>query len=1200
MAYKKRFDTSSAYGQLIILVFLPICVLAAVGGILVFHETMRASESEQEALAEAVLIRYKPMVTELIPALLEQERQRSAAQEISAQNTADDMAAASQAALENNIKPKHLPLSQVHSDQYISASGGRLSSTVMSAEALEEMSGSTQAITTPIDDNQNITTSDGQGAMATLMSIRDRLSRMQSEQHVQRIAIINESNQVLASVGYGISESWPLIDASQSFLSQQSTSIGTAYGSVLGDFEGHRLWLLVDMDNEPLYIARYRIAMALVITGLFTILILLLSLNIYAKRWIAPIYELRLQLQRTHVDNLYKPIPVESDGELNLLQQDLVKTLRRLHSSFQELKDHAEQTEDDLRLAFDEMEMQNISIRNARDDAISTSQAKSAFLANISHELRTPLNSIDGFINLLARHGELNPEQDLYVHTIRKSSAHLLALVNDVLDFSKIEAGKLVLDRHEFDLYDTIYDVVDMLSPVSAEKGLRMAVLFYNDVPMRIVGDALRLKQVLTNLVGNAIKFTDGGDVVVRVSLDDHRDNYLMISVQDSGKGISLADQKMLFQSFSQGDPSITRQYGGTGLGLVISKQLTRLMGGDIGFYDNAQENIANQGATFWFRMPTHIDVLEAATGQTIALPVLAPLASANDEFNVLVWINHNASRQVLKASLQTLPIKLTQANSLPGVLESLKEQGNYWDWVIVDNDTQDDMMALLKQIRLHYQGKLAVFGYQVAADQALLNRYHANILYEPLDKRQLYAMLDTQKKSAPIEAQAPRWQGVTVLAVDDHLPNLLVLDALLSELGIHVITANSGFDAIELISKQQTKNIKTVKPAQQSLSNKTQISKAQARAQINKASTNTASTTDMHTEEKASSSPTNKLQDKLQDKDRIDLIFMDIQMPRMSGREAAQQIRKIEVGDSHIPIIALTAHGLSDERDKLLASGIDDYVGKPISQPQLLQVLQKWLCRTATAPSLSTVMPIDSTAPENIDSTSITKPKSRSADKTVPRPLSLKKIRDDYMRDSQPRDDYMREPQRATQPRYQDLQYQDQLHQDQLPDSLTEQNEQSQEHLQEHSQKDSNSKSSAIEGLEILDWQDALTRSANKPDLAAKLIIMMIDTIADEKEALTQAWQARDRNTLAQIAHRILGASRYTGVPQLRQASQDLEDKCLLNVQHTTPAQFAMLKPYYEALLLALTNLQMLDLSPYPQLNYHRLSENDMTWKMI
>ncbi|MCD1278774.1 MAG: response regulator [Psychrobacter sp.] len=1167
MAYKKRFDTSSAYGQLIILVFLPICVLAAVGGILVFYETMRASNSEQEVLAEAVLIRYTPAIAELIPELLEQER--------------------SQASRDDNA------------------------------------------------DNTVLTKLEG---------VQDKLGRMQSEQHVQRIAIINENNQVLAAVGYGLNEAWPSIDVTENFLSQRPTPIGTAYGSVLGEFEGQRLWLLVDMDNEPLYIARYRIAMALVITGLFTILILLLSLNIYSKRWIAPIYELRLQLQRTHVDNLYQPIPVESDGELNLLQQDLVKTLRRLHRSFQDLKDHAEQTEDDLRLAFDEMEMQNISIRNARDAAISTSQAKSAFLANISHELRTPLNSIDGFINLLARHGELNPEQDLYVQTIRKSSAHLLALVNDVLDFSKIEAGKLVLDRHEFDLYDTIYDVVDMLSPVAAEKGLRMAVLFYNDVPMRINGDALRLKQVLTNIVGNAIKFTDSGDVVVRVSLDDHRDNYLMISVQDSGKGISLADQKMLFQSFSQGDPSITRQYGGTGLGLVISKQLTRLMGGDIGFHDNAQENIANQGATFWFRMPAHVDVLEAATGQTIELPVLAPLASETDEFNVLVWINHTASIQVLKASLQYLPIKLTQANSLPGVLESLKERGNYWDWVIVDDDTQDDMMALLKQIRLHYQGKLAVFGYQVAADQALLNRYHANVLYEPLDKRQLYAMLDTQNRSVPKNLQEPRWTGVTVLAVDDHLPNLLVLDALLSELGIQVITASSGFDAIEIISKQQTKNIKTTKNDKQSLSNKTQISKAETRDEINKKS-NSALYEEASLDDKGAS----------QDKNNIDLIFMDIQMPRMSGHEAARQIRNIEHDDGRIPIIALTAHGLADERDKLIASGINDYVGKPISQPQLLQVLQKWLGRTTTTPQL-TVLPDSSLhsvdlqandAPENdlhtmdlqnaeaekysswpADSTMMAYPlvkgeesnRSSASDRVsqqkITRPLSLKKIRDDYLRDSQPREDYRRETPRDTQPRYESLRLQNQgtislLNPPKNPaasayNTMTahtdsQASEQERKDLGSHRYASSgNVGGSANDTLAILDWQDALTRSANKPDLAAKLIIMMLDTINDEKQALTQAWIARDRNTLAQIAHRILGGSRYTGVPQLRQASQDLEDKCLLNIQHTTPAQFAMLEPYYEALLTALNNLQALDLSAYPQLNYHRLSENDMTWKMI
>ncbi|WP_025646516.1 MULTISPECIES: ATP-binding protein [unclassified Psychrobacter] len=1141
MAYKKRFDTSSAYGQLILLVFLPICILAAVGGILVFYETMRASNSEQQALAEAVLIRYKPTIAEIAPKLLEQ--------------------------------PQGLAATQTNS--------------------LE--------------------------TQTTLAAIQEKLSNIQSEQHVQRIAIIDESNQVLASVGYGVEEQWPQINPAKSVMMQQPTAIGTAYGLPLSDSADQRLWLLIDMDNEPLYLARYRIAMALAITGLLTILILLLSLNIYAKRWIAPIYELRLQLQRTTVDNLYKPILTESNGELNLLQQDLVRTLRRLHSSFQELRNHAEQTEDDLRLAFDEMEMQNISIRNARDAAISTSQAKSAFLANISHELRTPLNSIDGFINLLARHGELNTEQDLYVQTIRKSSAHLLALVNDVLDFSKIEAGKLVLDRHEFDLYSTIYDVVDMLSPVAAEKGLRMAVLFYNDVPMQIVGDALRLKQVLTNIVGNAIKFTDNGDVVVRVSLDDYQDNYLMISVQDSGKGISEADQNMLFQSFSQGDPSITRQYGGTGLGLVISKQLTRLMGGDIGFYDNAQENIANKGATFWFRMPTHVDVLEAASGNTISLPMLAPLAGAGDEFHMLVWINHTASLQVLKASLQNLPIKLTQANSLPGVLESLKEQDNYWDWVIVDNDNQDDMMALLKQIRLHYQGKLAVFGYQVAADQALLNRYHADILYEPLDKRQLYAILDTQNKKALVQVQEPRWQGITVLAVDDHLPNLLVLDALLSELGIHVITANSGFEAIELISKQQARQAKANnKSATQSLSSKTQRSKAEAREQLSNAPSLLKPSTEKTTTEKATTTHHD-----------IDLIFMDIQMPRMSGREATEQIRKIEAADSHIPIIALTAHGLSDERDRLIASGIDDYVGKPISQPQLLQVLQKWLGRAATKHMATSTQ----LAHTNIEDSSLADLSANNANDTqlkvsdqdnnegkqtqlhpkknnkkMLRPLSLKKIRDNYLRDNvhdtlrdnlpdtQAAQGYGRN---STQARYNYLD-QRKLSQSPLEPDVHLQPNQSYATDRQLLPLEQPSTTNATVRSDILDWQDALTRSANKPDLAAKLIIMMLDTIADEKEALAQAWQAKDRHILAQIAHRILGASRYTGVPQLRLASQNLEDKCLLNVQHTTPAQFAMLQPYYEDLMTALNNLQKLDLSPYSELNYHRLSENDMNWKMI
>ena len=487
MAYKKRFNFSSAYGQLILLVFFPICVLAGVGAALVFSETNEAVRSEQRALAEAALIRYEPIVQQMMPLLLSEQVQ------------GEDESGTD---LDTSIDPD--------------VEQNTVTSAMQSADTLINEGDESEAI-----DSEEVLNKQRQ----TYSRLQQILTNINNENHLQRIAVIAASGQVLITAGYKEESSWAAFSTEQDLIANLQTPTGTAYGSLLGEYgqgsQRQKYWLFVDMDDEPLHIARYRILLALVVTGLFTILILLLSLNIYAKRWITPIYEMRLYLQRTTTENLYQPLDAESTGELNQLQQDLVKALRRIHSSFQELKNHAEQTEDDLRLAFDEMEMQNISIRNARDAAVSTSQAKSAFLANISHELRTPLNSIDGFINLLARHGELTAEQDLYVQTIRKYSAHLLALVKDVLDFSKIEAGKLVLDRHEFNLYDAIYEVMDMLSPVAAEKGLRMAVMFYDDVPKQMVGDALRVKQILTNLVSNALKFTDMGEVVVRVSLDE-------------------------------------------------------------------------------------------------------------------------------------------------------------------------------------------------------------------------------------------------------------------------------------------------------------------------------------------------------------------------------------------------------------------------------------------------------------------------------------------------------------------------------------------------------------------------------------------------------------------------------------------------------------------------------------------------------
>lgn len=1088
----KRFhlDFSTAYGQLILLVFLPISALALTGGFLVLSDTSRAARTIQQSTADNLLVTLQPVAASMQTNLIK----------------------INQALSTTSTQPNSLNKDSAHK-----------------AELSPKELAALQA------------------------NVKFALQNAINDKHLQGVAIVNEQSKVLVSFGDLSQQPNPRLlpflgrhleaqsNAQQTYLlTQLNTQSNSLFNSNGSSLFGRKLvlsppanataplptlWLIVNIDNEPLQVARYQVMLALAITGLFTILLLLLTTHIYARRWIAPIYEMRLHLQRTNANNLYKPMTINASGEINQLQQDLVKTLRRLHKSFQELKNHAEQTEDDLRLAFDEMEMQNISIRNARDAAVSASQTKSAFLANISHELRTPLNSIDGFINLLSRHGGLNAEQDLYVQTIRKSSAHLLALVNDVLDFSKIEAGKLVLDSHEFDLYASIYDVVDMLSPLAAEKDLRLAVFFYDDVPHYLVGDALRTKQVLTNLVNNAIKFTDDGEVIVRVSLDDDIDDLIHISVQDTGRGISPEHQKVLFQSFSQGDPSITRQYGGTGLGLVISKQLTYLMGGNIGFYDNATEQAGDasqshkiKGTTFWFTLPMTISNQEQQRllihDPIWQLPAIVPpktdagymAADAIAAVNILVWIDHPASLQVLKGSLRELPIAITTASTLASLLESLKETGNHWDWVIVDNGTTEDTTSLLKQVRLHYAGKLLLFGYQVNLEPELLSRYQAQGLYQPLDRRQLYQLLDSNSASSQ-EPTLPQWHGFTVLAVDDHLPNLLVLEALLAELSINVVTVNSGFDAIEYITTHQSQS-------------------------------DTA----------------------------VDLIFMDIQMPRMSGSEAAIQIRKVETqaGHQHIPIIALTAHSLSDERDTLLASGIDDYVGKPISQAQLLQILQRWLGKHSTSVSADVAS-------------------NKSAIKS---PSSARSIASIVSGANHPRTAPATPKESAV------------FAHTPLAASATTADDNA--NLPSLPSVSSQHSAESLASLAVIDWDDAVMRVAGKPDLAANLITLLIESIEQEKSDLQQAWQRHDRQALSHVAHRILGASRYTGVPQLRQASQNLEDKCLLNINNSSPAQFAILAPYYEQMLQALDNLAKADLSQFPALKYAQLKENDMTWKMI